>query len=240
MSVTVSIIVPALNEGGNVAQAINAVAKVCAVAGADYEILVFNDGSSDRTGEIADHIAKRNPRVRVFHNPHTMGLGYIFQRGIEASTKSFLMFFPGDADMASWSLGYLIRQAHTADLVITYPRNISARPFLRRILSVTFVKLLNILLGLSLRYYTGSFICKVRSVEKLPLVAQGFAALFEFKIHMLKAGCTYREIPFDHVGRTQGRSKAFRLANIIDTSRMVLVLFLMYRLGRGKSVYRQT
>ena len=231
MKLSVSVIIPALNEEKTIAQAIQSVVKICQVALADYEVIVYNDGSTDRTGTIAETLAKKNHRIRVIHNPKNLGLGFIFRDCLRHAKKSRFMFYPGDADMASWSLLELMKNAHRADLVIGYPRRAAARPLGRRIISKTFIALLNFLLGLSFTYYTGPFICKVAPVKRLPLKSHGFTAFFEFKVRLVKSGCTVYEIPFDHVGRTYGGTKVFKITNILDTIRMILLLFRTYRLG---------
>lgn len=231
MKLAVSVIIPALNEEKTIAQAIQSVLKICQIAKADYEIIVYDDGSRDRTGAIADKIAKKNHAIRVIHNPINLGLGFIFRDSLQQIQKSRFMFYPGDADMASWSLLELMKNAHRADLVIGYPRRASARPLSRRIISKTFITLLNFILGLNFTYYTGPFICKVAPVKKLSLISKGFAAFFEFKVRLVKSGFSVYEIPFDHVGRTYGGTKVFKIKNIIDVIRMIFFLFRTYRLG---------
>ena len=44
--------------------------------GLDHEIFIINDGSTDRTGFIADEIAARDPLVKVIHHKNTLGFGY--------------------------------------------------------------------------------------------------------------------------------------------------------------------
>lgn len=228
---SVSIVVPAFNEERSIEDAVNSVIKVCQLARADYEIIVYDDGSVDRTGEIADAIAKRNRRVRVVHNQFNRGLGFCFSDFLRKAKKKYWMFYPGDADMASWSLLELMKALHSEALVISYPRNMSARSYSRRILARLFTAIMNALMGITLLYYPGSFICLVEPVRKLKLTSYSFAAFFEFKIHLIKSGYSYKEIPFDHVGRIQGGSKAFTPGSIVDTLATVLRLFLRYRLG---------
>lgn len=222
---SVSIVVPALNEEGTVAGAIYAVTKACKLTHADFEIIVFDDGSTDKTGQIADICAKHNKRVSVIHNKKTQGLGGVFRQFIQIASKQYWSYFPGDADMASWSLAELIKQAGQADLVMMYPRNTSARSLFRQVISRAFVTFMNLLLGINIRYYTGSFITKVQPVKKLSLIANGFGSLFEFKVRMILQGASYKEIQFDHVGRISGASKAFTLGNFIDTACVILFLF---------------
>ena len=71
---TLSIIVPAYNEEKTLAKV---VCDVSAIAGQlldDYEVVIVNDASTDKTGGIADMLARENPHVRAHHNPPNMKL----------------------------------------------------------------------------------------------------------------------------------------------------------------------
>jgi hypothetical protein len=84
----------------------------------DFEIIAVNDRSGDRTGEILDAAAQRNPRLKVVHirelPPGWLGKPHGLQRGYEASTGEWLVFTDGDIrfapDLLRRSLG--VAQAH--------------------------------------------------------------------------------------------------------------------------------
>ncbi len=65
---TLSVIVPALNEEANIADAVREATRALGERFSDYELLLFNDGSTDRTGEIMDALALEDPHIRVFHH----------------------------------------------------------------------------------------------------------------------------------------------------------------------------
>lgn len=70
----------------------------------DFEIIAVNDRSSDRTGEILDNAAQRDPRLRVMHirelPPGWLGKPHGLQRGFEASSGEWLVFTDGDVRFA--------------------------------------------------------------------------------------------------------------------------------------------
>ncbi len=49
----------------------------------DYKILIFDDCSSDKTGEIAEDLARKHQKIKVIHNKRNMGLGYNFRQGVK-------------------------------------------------------------------------------------------------------------------------------------------------------------
>ena len=88
---SITVMIPAYNEEENLAKAFEKFDKAVKSVFDDYEFIIFNDCSSDRTGEIADELAKKNKRVRVVHNKKNMNLGYNYREGIKLSQKEFYM-----------------------------------------------------------------------------------------------------------------------------------------------------
>src|SRR5688572_29956513 len=70
-----SILVKAFNEAPSLATVVSELQDAFATTSWAYEIIIVNDGSHDRTGEIAEELAKRDPRVRVIHHPRNRGIG---------------------------------------------------------------------------------------------------------------------------------------------------------------------
>ncbi len=93
-----SVVVPARDEAVGLAAALH---SILAQEGVDLEVTVVNDHSTDRTGEIADAIARADPRVRVIHDPPLppgwLGKCNAMQRGAAGATGDYLLF--ADADV---------------------------------------------------------------------------------------------------------------------------------------------
>ncbi len=223
MDKSLTVVVPAFNEEQNILSAIENVKG--ALEGMDWEIIVVNDGSSDQTGSLAEKKAKTDARVRVVHNEKNLGYGHAFQRGVGLATRSYIGIFPGDNDMSAKSLLDLVENIGDADMITAYMSDSKRRPWGRRCLSRLFVFLLSVLFGLPLKYYNGPFICRRGLLQSLAIKSEGLTALAECKIRLLKMGCTYKEIRFDHTGRQAGRSSALRWKSIKQTLRNVAILF---------------
>jgi len=58
----------------------------------EFEVVFINDGSTDRTGAIAEAYAKREPRLRVFHNERNLNVGISAQRAVRAATKDIVLW----------------------------------------------------------------------------------------------------------------------------------------------------
>jgi glycosyltransferase involved in cell wall biosynthesis len=220
----VSIVIPAFREEDNIEAAIdNAVSAVSSLT-QDYEIIVVDDGSPDKTGEFARLKSENNSNIRVVSNATNQGFGYSFARGVKMATKAYVTVFPGDNDMSAQSLKELIASRGGADLIITYMRKTDKRSVLRRILSSMFVGLMNAAFFLNLKYYNGAFICGRELLQSIPIKSTGLAALAECIIRLLKAGHSFKPIYFDHTGRKHEKSKALNLKSLKAVALTVVVL----------------
>src|SRR5215467_14385467 len=82
-----SVVLPAYNEEALIAKTVSSCVEVLGVIAPDYEIIVVDDGSRDRTGAIADDLADANPRIHVVHNRPNRGYGGALMAGFDAATK---------------------------------------------------------------------------------------------------------------------------------------------------------
>jgi dolichol-phosphate mannosyltransferase len=233
MANSVTVVIPAFREEGNIEAAIDSVLWAVHKAGAEYEIIVIDDGSPDKTGDFARLKAQVNPHIRVAVNAKNEGFGYSFARGVKMAGKEFITVFPGDNDMAAQSLKDLLEARGSADLVISYMQKTTKRSLFRRAVSKTFVLGLNFLFGLHLKYYNGSFICRASLLKAIPIKSTGLAALAECTIRLLRQGVSWRPIYFEHIGRQHDRSKALNLKSIHAVLKTVWVLWIDIYLSRG-------
>lgn len=206
--------IPAYNEEKNLGTAIHTVSSLVSKSVSDYEIIVVNDGSSDRTGEIADAAATKNPAIRVIHHAHNTGLGSCFRDAIAAATKTFFCGYPGDGDVSSESFSALLESRQQGVAIFPYLVNQKDRPTHRMILSFLYTKLLTLLFGLKLRYFNGYFLAETAALRTLPLLSTSHTVHAEIVIRLISAGVPYKEIPFIHVRKKTETTHVFTVANI--------------------------
>ncbi len=232
---SVTVIIPAYKEEDNIEDAIDNVVKILASVGCDYEVIVVDDGSPDKTGDFARLKAETNSRVRVAINATNEGFGYSFARGVKMATKDFVTVFPGDNDMSPQSLKDLIEARGTADLIISYMKPTNKRSLFRRFVSKCFVFLMNILFQLNLKYYNGAFICRTQLLKTVPIKSMGLAALAECLVRLIKKNISYRPIYFEHTGRRYHQSKAFSLKSVQAVLATIWMLFVDIYIAPQKS-----
>jgi dolichyl-phosphate beta-glucosyltransferase len=144
---TLSIVFPAYGEEGRIAEALRRTAQYLDRRGLDAEVVVVNDGSLDRTAEIAEEFAARDPRFRVVSHSPNRGKGFAVQRGLLEARGRYRLFL--DVDMATpvELAGELVQALEAgADMVIG-SRHLPAsrievpQPFVRRFMGSVFRRL---------------------------------------------------------------------------------------------------
>lgn len=123
-----------------------------------WEILIINDGSKDKTGEIADQLVEQNGHIRVIHHHVNLNLGNALQTGFRNAKGEIIVVMDIDLSYEVDNIGKLVDKLiqESADIVISSPYmkggKVTAVPFLRRIMS----KWVNNFMRLSAqdKYYT--------------------------------------------------------------------------------------
>ena len=138
-------ILPAFNGAESLAGALERGIAALNGFGIDFEVIVIDDGSSDRTAEIADEIAAGDSRVRVLRNERNLNYGITLWRGIEAAQGEWLFHDGADLPLAPEDLAPFIALFDEADLIVAKRVNRDAHSAWRKLTSVTNNLLLRIL-----------------------------------------------------------------------------------------------
>lgn len=217
MSVRAVIIMPTYNERDNLPQIVAAIWQHAPWA----NILVVDDNSPDGTGQAADEIAARDPRLRVLHRPGKQGLGTAYIQGFKvAIAHGFDRIFEMDADF-SHDPRYLpefMKAIQQADLVIgsRYIKGGSTPNWslTRRLISGCGNIFARVVLGMPIHDCTAGFRCYRREVlESIGLdeiQSQGYGFQVELAYRVVKQKFRVVEIPIIFMDRRVGQSKMSR------------------------------
>ena len=96
MQPSYSIIIPAYNEELTIERAVNELHAFCLVQGSPFEIVIVENGSSDKTWEKAQEFARTFESIRAIQSE--AGKGYAIQEGWKKAYSPFLLFI--DADLS--------------------------------------------------------------------------------------------------------------------------------------------
>ena len=225
---------PALNEEENVAPIVEEALTVLPRFADDLEITVVDDGSTDRTGAIADELARKDPRVRVIHHGTRRGYGGAVRSGLVAATKPWVFFTDGDRQFALEDLGRLVEAADGADAVVGY-RIKRADPARRLFVAWVYNRLIRLLFGDGWRDVDCAFKLFRRDVfARVPLErVRSNGAFFspELLITLRRAGVRVRQVGVRHFPRTAHEPKGASPRVIVRAIRDLLRLRARLWLG---------
>ncbi len=231
---TLSIVVPALNEEANIRDAVREAIAALGDRFADYELLLFNDGSTDRTGEIMDELAAADRHIRVTHNAKSQNLGGVYKQGIALARMEYLLMVPGDNENPGHALQAPFDAIGKADIVLPFPENSLVRGWPRHAGSRAYVNLINLLFGLNVRYYNGTVIHRVEFLRGLDIKTSSFAYQAEILLKLLCAGKSFVEVGIRIEPPKPGRvSRAFRWKNLVQVGKTMGDLFMDLRVRKS-------
>src|SRR5262245_53701883 len=146
----ISLVIPAFNEEAGIAAAIAEADAALARLGNDYEILIIDDGSHDRTFDVATEAARTRPRVRIIRHETNRGYGAALRTGFEAARGERVAFTDADCQFDLTDLAELVPIAGDVPVVVGY-RGARQDPCRRRVLSRGYNLLTRTLLGTRVR-----------------------------------------------------------------------------------------
>jgi glycosyltransferase involved in cell wall biosynthesis len=236
---SISVIITAMNEEGNLRPTVDAVVKAIAPRFPQYEVIIIDDGSRDRTPQVAQQLAADNRRIRVHRNPRNMGLAYSYRTGIRLTTGQYTSWVAGNNLVPAEAFERIYDRVGERDMVVTYIfRDVRGRR--RRMLSRTFTRSVNLLFGGRLRYYTGPCVYRSDVVKGMRTRAHGSMFVAEVLIRLLMAGQTYVEVGLQPLSRSSGSTKTFRLRNVVGVLASVARLLWELRVQRTLGMTRQS
>jgi glycosyltransferase involved in cell wall biosynthesis len=178
----------------------------------EHEIIVVDDASPDRSGEIADRLAAENPRIRVVHHPRNRGYGQAVWSGMQASRYEWIGFTDGDMQYDVNELPRFVDAAAAgADFVLGY-KPVRAEGWRREVLSAMHNASIRNLLGLRVRDVD----CAFKLFDRR--FVDGFVPSFHYEEAFLVVEFLYRarlrgarfvELPVTHRERPFGESQCF-------------------------------
>jgi glycosyltransferase involved in cell wall biosynthesis len=105
----VTVLIPARNEGERIGQVIRGIRKVSK----DYKIIVIDDGSADRTGEVAESLGCKTYRLEK-----NMGKGFACRLGVEKSRTERIVFIDADMQFYPEEIPKLAERLDECDIVL--------------------------------------------------------------------------------------------------------------------------
>ena len=203
---SLSLVLPAYNEEANIEAVVrDSLATLPAYAGV-YEIIVVDDGSRDRTGEIVARLAAGNDRVRLVSHERNRGYGAALISGFDASTGEFVMFMDADRQFDIRDLRLLVPFASEYDVIAGF-RMERSDPLHRRVLAEMFNISVRMLFGVHLRDIDCAFkLFRGDLLRGLPLTAPGALINAEIQAKARRQGARLQQVGVHHYPRIAGEA----------------------------------
>lgn len=211
---SVSVCFPAYNEEATLAEVVVEADTLLTRAGLDYEILVCDDGSRDRTGAIVDDLARRIPRLRALRHATNQGIRATFEDLYAAATKDFVFLNSTDRQWDTAILIDMLPLTRDWDIIVASRRR---KPYglSRHVVSWMYNRIPRVLFGV--RTYDAGAVKLVRRaiIEKYPLLSRSPFSEAERLIRASRAGYRITEFPVDVVHRTTGRARGASVGAVL-------------------------
>jgi glycosyltransferase involved in cell wall biosynthesis len=227
----ISVFLPAYNEEKNIEKTVLSVKKNLEEVAKKWEIIIVDDGSKDRTGEIADELSKRfKGKIRVIHNNPNRGYGGALKVGFKAARFEWISFMDADGQFDFSEIKKFIRKQRetNADLVLGI-RKKRADPFMRKVYTFVWAFVLpRIMFGLRVKDYSCGFKLLHRKVyqSSLPLVGEEKVTQIEMLAKAQRKGYRFAEVEVNHFPRKFGVQTG---ANLRVVLRSVRDLFKLWK-----------
>lgn len=196
-----------------------------------YEILVVDDGSTDKTGTIVDDLTASNAHIRAIHHPKNQGFSGAIKSCYKNATKELVFLLPADGQIQASDCELFLDKIERADVVVGYRKN-NPEPFSRRLNSKIFHWLYRALFGVKLREISTSILWRKSVLDAINITAIPRSALIEPEV-VYKAwarGFRFKEVAIPYYPRTSGKAKGSNPWMICMTIRELFRLWVQQRL----------
>ena len=229
-----SVFFPTYNEEGNIKKVVSDAKSVLQKVATKWEIIIVNDGSTDKTKEVAEALVKsdkqslplRGGRIKLVNHPRNRGYGGALKTGLKSAKYEWVAFTDSDGQFDFSEISKFIAKKDEADLVLGF-RIKRADSFLRKVYTFGWKTLARILLGLKAKDYSCGFkmIKKEVFAKVQPLVGEEKVTQIELLVKARKEGFRFAEVGVHHYPRLKGKQTGAKLSVVFKS---VLDLFKLW------------
>ncbi len=258
---SVSLVCWAYNEESLIEEFVEKALRLLIKTKRKFEIVIVNDGSTDRTGVLLENIAKKNKQVRVVTNKRNCNVGYSCRRGI-LTAKNDIVFW----QTIDWSYNLsrlrdllLLKEkfdvvagvrrrpvavkGHLAKTMVAIYRLFNVQHLTKRsdtmgkaIISVCNYGIIRILFGLRLSDYQNVVFYPRTFIQRIKITSKSSFANPEILLRAHYHGLSICEAPISFIGRTSGMAKGTKpkaiLASILDIWKFWKKIYITKQISR--------
>jgi dolichol-phosphate mannosyltransferase len=231
---SISLISWALNEEENVINFLRAGTTFCQAIANDFEIIVIDDGSGDRTLGLLQSFSKENPSLKYFSNGQNRGVGFSMKRAIQESTKEYVIWQTQDWSYDLQNFNNVVHESELRPQIIHGIRelgfSLSKRSDNRFKAFVSICNYLTIrtLFRAPFRDFQNVTLYPREVVEKYSLQSDSSFTSPELLLRAWNDGYEFLEIPVIFQPREFGVAKGTRLTSILKSIHEILYFRIFF------------
>jgi SAM-dependent methyltransferase len=201
----VSVVVPCHNEEMNVGPLVSQL--IALFDDYIYEIVLLNDNSDDKTGDVIDDLATKDPRIKPIHRTPPSGVGRAIGDGLRAASGKYVLSLDSDFQHLLPEVRDLfdaISEGYDVAVGSRFSRHsvLLNYPLMKIIANRAFHTIARLVLAASFRDLTNNLkLMRLEVVRRLVLQEPGFAINAEIGLEPLLMGCHVKEVPISWIGR---------------------------------------
>jgi glycosyltransferase involved in cell wall biosynthesis len=231
---SVSAFFPCYNDAMSIGKMVRDVRESLVASVSDFEIIVVNDGSSDRSLEVLQELQKEIAELRIVNHEVNRGYGGALLSGIAASTKQWVFYTDGDAQYDAREISRCIDAVTESSDIIQGFKIGRGDPFHRRLIGRAYHHSVRLLFRLPVRDTDCDFRLMRKSIlDKFRLQSTTGVICVEMMHAFNRVDARFVEVGVSHYHRPHGKSQFFRVPAVSRSALQILQLWTRLMLRRS-------
>jgi len=225
---SISLVFPAWDEEEYVEKAVLKAGKALRDITNNYEIIIVDDGSIDRTREIAEKLAREDKHLKVLHHKINQKLGKTIRTGISAAQKDLILYSDIDLpfDFKEIRRMVALMELTNTDIISAFRFNRAKKEFRRAIYSFIYNLLIKILFRVNIKDINcPAKLFKKSIFEKVELKSNGSFIDAELIIKSIKRGYKVCQMEVKYFPREKSKSRASGPGVILGMLKEMILLY---------------
>src|SRR6266566_2709934 len=234
------VILPAYNEEALIGQTLCTVMAALSSWMHDFEVIVVNDGSKDRTADIVAHLAAYDQRIRLVNHPVNKGYGAALVTGFESVTKELTFFMDSDGQFDIRDLVRFFPLIEEYSAILGY-RVDRQDTWMRKLNAWGWKKLVGFIFRVHARDIDCAFkLFRSEFFRTNRLETRGAMINAEILYKLARAGYTYTEVGVQHLPRRAGKATGAKPTVILRALRELFTYAEKWREEEQQTLYAHT
>jgi len=232
---SISIVIPAYNEQENLEWVINNTLETLPKYFNNFEIIVVDDGSTDKTGKIANEFAQKFKTIKVIHQKNG-GYSRAMLTGIKSASKEFVAYMPADGQFLVEDMRHCFEVMQRNDMILGYRGGRPDYNFKRIVFSYGYLLLLSLLFNIKYMDVGWVIIWRTSKIKKIKLTSSsGIFLLTESLVRFQQKKYRVVDAPSYYHPRKSGEAKNVKFKVVFQTLLSALKFWLSFRFGNPHS-----